>query len=248
VDIIVCIKRVRLNPEASKSIINPLDKAALEEGLRLKERFSGRVVVLTMGSPPARRALEEALAIGADEAVFLCDDSFDGADTLATAYALFYGIRRLPRFDLILCGNESTTGATGHVGPELAELLGIPHVSYARKLDSSDGKRITVERVFEDGYIKVEIELPALVAVLRGINQPRLPTVAGIMEAAGKKIEVWSAKDISADPERVGLEGSPTRALREVPKTFERKKEIITGPAEEAVKKAVARLKELGVL
>lgn len=247
-DTIVCIKRMRHNTEAGRFVINPLDKAALEEGLRLKERFSGRVIALTMGSPPARRALEEALAMGADEAVFLCDDSFNGADTLATAYTLFYGIRRLPRFDLILCGNESTTGATGHVGPELAELLGIPHVSYARKLDTSDGKRFIVERLFEDGYIKVEIELPALVAVLRGTNQPRLPTVSGIMEAAGKKIEVWSAKDIGADREKVGLEGSPTRALRQVSKTFDRKKEIITGPAEEAVKKAVARLKELGVL
>jgi electron transfer flavoprotein beta subunit len=248
VDIIVCIKRVRHQIDAGRSIINPPDRNALEEGLRLRERFGGKVTVLTMGSPPARRALEEALALGADEAIFLCDSLFNGADTLATAYALYYATRRLAPFDLILCGNESSTGATGHVGPELAELLGIPHVSYARKINTSDAKRLIVERLFEDGYLKVEIKLPALVAVLRGINQPRLPTVSGIVEAAGKKIEVWGTKDIGADLERVGLEGSPTRALRQVFKTFERKKEILTGPPEEVVKRAVARLKELGVL
>lgn len=247
-DIIVCIKRIRHYTDAGSSIINPLDRNALEEGLRLKERFSGRVTALAMGSPPAKRALEEALALGADEAVFLCDSSFNGADTLATAYALYYAVRRLARFNLILCGNESTTGATGHVGPELAELLRIPHTSYARKVETNDGKRLLVERVFEDGHIKIEVDLPALVAVVKDINRPRLPTVSGIMEAGRKKIQVWTATEIGADPKNIGFEGSPTRVMRQISKNFARKKEVLTGPADEVVKKAVARLKQLGVL
>lgn len=247
-DIIVCIKRIRQEPQSQRSIINPQDRNALEEALTLKEKFSGKVIALTMGSPPARRALEEALAIGADEAVFLCDSSFTGADTLATAYTLFYGIRDLGHFDLILCGNESMTGATGHVGPQLAELLQIPHVTYARKIQAIDEKRLLVERALEYGFMKVEVELPAVIAVVTGINSPRLPTVSGIMAAADKEVKIWSAKDIGAEPQNVGLEGSPTCALRQVEKRFQRRKEILAGPAEEVVGKAVERLKELGVL
>jgi electron transfer flavoprotein beta subunit len=247
-DIVVCVRRVRDGAEPGRSAIGPLERHALEEALRLKERFGGRVTALAMGSPPAGRALEEALAAGADRAVFLCDARFAGADTLATARTLYYGIRRLGPFDLVLCGNESATGATGQVGPQLAEFLGVPCVTHVRRLEASAPDRLLAERALEHGHMRVEVRLPALVAVVKGINTPRLPTVWGIMAAAEKGITVWNAEDLGADPGLVGLEGSPTRLVRERKTEFGRRREIFAGPPEEAVKKAVARLKELGVL
>ena len=183
--------------------------------------------------------------MGADEAVFLCDSAFSGADTLATAHALFYGIGALGRFDLVLCGNESMTGGTGHVGPQLAELLEVPHVTHVRRVEVVDQDRLLVDRALEQGYVRLEVGLPAVLAVVKEVNTPRLPTVSGIMAAAEKDIRVLSAKDVGADSQRIGVEGSPTRELRQVESRSERKKEVLSGPPEEAVRKAVERLKEL---
>jgi electron transfer flavoprotein beta subunit len=238
-DIIVCIRRITQEPQPGQSILNPLDRNALEEALRLKERLSGKVTALTMDAPPARRALEEAIAMGADETM---------ADSLATAYALSYGIRSLGHFDLILCGNESLAGATGQVGPQLAELLGLPHVTSVRKIESINGKRFLIERALEHGYMKVEVELPAMLAVVKEINSPRLPTVWGIMAVAEKEIKICTAKEIGAEPQNIGVKGSPSCALREFKKTFDRRKEILSGPPEEVVRKAVDRLFELGAI
>lgn len=247
-DIIVCIRRVTQEQEPRQSKINPPDRNALEEALKLKERFSGKVIVLTMDAPVANGALEEALAVGADEGILICDNSCSGADTLATAYTLTCGVRSIGHFDLILCGNESTAGATGQVGPQLAEFLELPHVTHARQMDVSDEKSALVERALEYGYMKVDIQLPAVIAVVRGINRPRLPTVTGIMEAAEKEVKVWRADDIGAESHNIGLEGSPTCTLGEIERRYERGREIFTGPPEESVKKAVTKLKELGVI
>lgn len=247
-DVIVCIRRITQEPEPGQSILNPLDRNALEEALRLKERLSGKVTALTMDAPPARRALEEAITMGADETMFLCDNVFAKADSLATAYALSYGIRSLGHFDLILCGNESLAGATGQVGPQLAELLGVPHVTSVRKMESINENRFLVERALEHGCMKVEVDLPAVLAVVKEINSPRLPTVWGIMSAAEKEIKICTAKEIGAELQNIGVRGSPSCALREFKKTFDRRKEILSGPPEKAVKKAVERLIELGAI
>ncbi len=247
-DIIVCIRRITQEPQPGQSILNPLDRNALEEALRLKEKLSGKVTALTMDAPPGRRALEEAIAMGADETMFLCDNAFAKADSLATAYALSYGIRSLGHFDLILCGNESLAGATGQVGPQLAEILGIPHVTSVRKIDILKGNRSLVERALEHGYMRVEVELPAVLSVVKEINSPRLPTVWGIMAAAEKEIKICTANEIGAEPQNIGVKGSPSCALREFKKSFDRRKEILSGPPEEVVRKAVDRLVELGAI
>jgi electron transfer flavoprotein beta subunit len=247
-DIIVCIRRITQEPQPGQSILNPLDRNALEEALMLKERLSGKVTALTMDAPPGRRALEEAIAMGADETMFLCDNAFAKADSLATAYALSYGIRSLGHFDLVLCGNESLAGATGQVGPQLAEILGIPHVTSVRKIESINGDRFLTERALEHGYMKVEVELPAVLSVVKEINSPRLATVWGIMAAAEKEIKICTANEIEAEPQNIGVMGSPSCALREFKKSFDRRKEIFSGTAEEVVKKAVSRLVELGAI
>jgi electron transfer flavoprotein beta subunit len=247
-DVIVCIRRITQEPEPGQSILNPLDRNALEEALRLKERLSGKVTALTMDAPPARRALEEAIAMGADETMFLCDNVFAKADSLATAYALSYGIRSLGHFDLILCGNESLAGATGQVGPQLAELLGVPHVTSVRKMESLNENRFLVERALEHGCMKVEVDLPAVLAVVKEINSPRLSTVWGIMSAAEKEIKICTAKEIGAELQNIGVRGSPSCALREFKKTFDRRKEIFSGPPDKAVRKAVEKLIELGAV
>jgi electron transfer flavoprotein beta subunit len=247
-DIIVCIRRITQEPQPGQSMLNPLDRNALEEALRLKERLSGKVTALTMDAPPGRRALEEAVAMGAGETMFLCDNAFARADSLATAYALSYGIRSLGHFDLVLCGNESLAGATGQVGPQLAEILGIPHVTSVRKIESTSGNRFLIERALEHGYMKVEVELPAVLSVVKEINSPRLATVWGIMAAAEKEINICTANEIGAEPQNIGAQGSPSCALREFKKTFDRRKEILSGPPEEVVRKAVDRLVELGAI
>jgi len=261
-NIVVCIKQVpapehfsKITLDAEKntiirggipSVINPLDRHALEEGLRIRERLSGRVTALSMGPPQAREVLEEALAMGVDDAVLLCDRALAGADTLATAYSLARAIKKLGKFDIILCGNQTIDGATGQVGPQLAELLDIPHVTYANRIEFVDGSFLVVRRVIEHGYLDVNLQLPALICVLREINQFRLPTAIGIIEAASKEIKTWNCGDIEADTEYVGLGGSPTRVVGVFKHKLERRREILEGSPQEVAQKAVHRLRELG--
>ncbi len=263
-DIIVCIKQVpnpeqfskiRMDPERGTinregipAVINPLDRHALEEALRIREQFSGKVTAISMGPPQAKETLEEALAMGVDDAILLCDRAFAGADTLATAYALFGAIKKLGKFALILRGNESADGATGQVGPQVAELLGIPHVTYVNKVELVDGESLIATRTIERGYLKVKARLPALLAVVREINQFRLPTVLEIIEAARKEIKVWNAKDIEAKTETIGLDGSPTRVTGGFELKSKRKGDILEGSPEVMARKAVEKLRALGAI
>ncbi|MFA4911218.1 MAG: electron transfer flavoprotein subunit beta/FixA family protein [Desulfobacteria bacterium] len=260
-DIVVCIKqvpdpeyfsRITIDPvkqtirrDGIPTIINPLDKHALEEGLKIKEKFSGKVTAVTMGPPSAREVLEEALALGIDDAVLLCDRAFAGADTLATAYPLASGIKKLGNFDLILCGNETVDGATGQVGPQLAELLGIPHVTFVNEIEWTNERDLIVKSTLERGYMKLQVTLPVLLSVVKEINEPRLPTVLGIMEATEKEIKFFNAKDIDVREGTIGLAGSPTRVADVFEHKSKRKGEIIEGLPEDAVKRAVKRLREL---
>ena len=223
-DIVVCIKQVpdttevKIDPKTNTlvrqgvpSIVNPFDKNAIEAGLRLKEKYGGRVTVVSMGPPQANDALKECLAMGADDAVLVSDRAFGGADTLATSYTLAATIRALGHFDVILCGKQAIDGDTAQVGPEMAEHLGITQLTYVAKIDIQ-GDTVQVYREHEEGYVVVEARLPVLLSVVKSINVPRYPTVKGIMKAVHKdKIRVLSAKDLEVDMDRLGLKGSATQ-------------------------------------
>lgn len=263
-DIVVCVKQVprsdcfsklALDPtrgtlarEGVPAVINPGDRHAIEEALRIRGWFSGRVVVLTMGPPQARKALEEALAMEVDAAIHLCDQACAGADTLATAQALAYGIRKLGHFNLILCGDATIDSGTGQVAMQLAEFLDLPGITNVEELTFENGRSLLVKRTWERGYIKVRVRLPAVIAVTDKINQPRLPTVLGIMAATQKEIKNWSAADIDADVSRVGLSGSATWFFEMTEFHAERQGEILQGSPEEVVAGAIDRLVKLEVL
>jgi len=263
-EIFVCIKQVphpdhfseiqvdvgkgRVIGEGIPVIMNPLDRHALEEALRNKERFSGRVTVIRMGRPRVQKAVEEALAMGADRAVLLYDTAFTRPDTLATAFTLFYAIQRLGKFDLIYCGNETVDSGTAQVGPMLAELLDIPQVSSVQEVAFDDEKTLEVKRALEHGYMKVRLKLPALLSVTRDINTPRLPTVQGIMEVPQKEVIIWNAKDIGAPLENVGLKGSSIYAAGVHEYKTGRRREMMQGSTKEKIQKSLTRLKELGAI
>lgn len=262
--IIACLKqvphpehfsRLSLDPrtktlirEGIPTITNPLDLHALEEGLRVKEKFPGRVIALSMGPPQSRETLEEALAMGADEAILLCHPALAGADTLATSFTLASAIQKLGAFDLILCGNETIDGGTGQVGPQLAEFLRIPHITDVESIEFKSSHTWIVRRFWEEGYIKIEVALPALLAVSKKINEPRLPTVRGIVEAASKPLYRWDLAYLGLTESQVGVAASPTRAVDIVAHKSQRKGKILSGSASETAKKAVQKLKEWGVL
>ncbi len=227
---VVCIKQVpdttevKINPETNTlvregvaSIINPFDTYAIEEALRLKERFGGKVTVLTMGPAQAREALKEAVAMGADEAILLSDRAFAGSDTWATAYTLSQAIRRLGSFELILCGKQAIDGDTGQVGPGIARQLRLPQLTYICRIQEIDpsGGRIRVERLLEEGREVVTCSLPALLTVVKDINQPRYPTFMGIRRATRLEIPEWGAQALpEANSAFLGLKGSPTQVVR----------------------------------
>jgi len=227
---IVCIKQVpdttdvKVNPETGTliregvpSIVNPFDTYAIEEALRLREKFGGKVTVISMGPPQAKEALKEAIAMGADEAILLSDRAFAGSDTWATAYTLANAIRKIGDFDVILCGKQAIDGDTGQVGPGIARQLDIEQLTYVFKIQEIDfqAKRVKVERLLEEGREVVETRLPALLTVVKDINQPRYPTIMGIRRATRAEIPVWTAADLpDAKPELLGLKGSPTQVVR----------------------------------
>jgi len=228
-------------------VINPLDRNAVEEALRLKEEKGGTVAALSMGPPAAEGPLREALALGVDRAVLLSDRAMAGADTLATARVLAAGARYLGDFDLILCGAESFDGGTAQVGPELAQFLGLPHASYVTSAREKGGL-LEVEAKVEDGRKKLQVRLPALLTVSRELNRPRGLSFSGIVRARGKKVEVLSLADLGMDPSRAGVAGSPTIIGDISTPTTTRSGEIIKGDPEEVVDVLVKKLTEAGVV
>lgn len=254
-NIIVCVKQVpattevKLNKETNtiiregiESIINPFDTYAVEEALRLKEVFGGKVIALSMGIPAVAELLQEIMALGVDEAVLLSDRKFAGADSLATAYALAMGINKIGSFDLVICGKQATDGDTAQVGPSVAEKLGIPHTTYVRKIEGITQKSIRCSRLTDDGHDSVELSLPAVITVVKEINVPRLPSIAGIRRSREAEVTVWSANDVHADESRIGLKGSPTQVLRTFVPNLNVESEIITGTPIEQAARLVDRL------
>lgn len=259
-DIIVCIKQVpdttdvKIDPktgtlirEGVPSIINPDDKHAIEEALTLRDKFGGKVTALSMGPPQAEDALREASAMGVDEMILLSDRAFAGADTWATSYTLGIAVQKIG-YDLVICGREAIDGDTAQIGPQMAEHLGVPQITYVKKVEVGDGK-IICERALEDGYERIEASMPALITVISDLNKPRYPSVRGIVEAyREKEVKVWSAADIGADAQCIGLDGSPTEVQRTFAPEPKGEGEILEGAVADVSKQLVAKLKDKNVL
>jgi len=256
--VIVCIKevpattKVKINPETNtliregvESIINPYDTYAIEEGARIKERLGeGRVTVLSMGPPQVERSLKEAISLGADEGILLSDRAFAGADTLATSYTLSKAVEKIGDYRLIICGKQAIDGDTAQVGPELSEKLDIPFVASVKKIVEITKEKAVVERMTDIGYDVVELPLPALITVVKEINEPRIASLKGKMKAKKAQIPVWTAEDLGADPERIGLGGSPTKVTKIFAPVQRGKGMDITGEPEEIVDSLYDHLKK----
>lgn len=256
-NIVVCIKQVpettevRVDPETNaliregmKSVINPVDENALEAALQLREAHGGTVTVITMGPPQAEEALRQAMAMGADEAILLSDPASRGSDTLATSYSLAQMVRKVGEVDLILCGKQAIDGDTGQVGPGLAERLGIPQVTFAIELSVEDGK-LRAKRVLDDFFEVLEVRLPAVVTVVKQVNDPRHPSMRNVLKAKRAEIATWTLADLEADPKQSGFDGSPTQVIRVCPPEKRRGGKRIEGTSEEVAEELAQAIKEM---
>lgn len=258
-NIIVCIKQVpdtnevRIDPvrgtlirEGVPSIINPDDRNALEEALRIKdENKDARVIVLSMGPPQADVAIREAIAMGADEGILLSDRAFAGSDTWATSTALAAGIKKIGDYSIIFCGRQAIDGDTAQVGPQIAEHLDLPQITYVEDLKIEDNK-VIAKRALEDGYYVIESSMPVLLTAIKELNQPRYPSIRGIYEAhKDDMVKVYSATDVEADKDNLGLDGSPTQVNKSfTPPGRTGENEIFKGETKEAVNELIIRLKQ----
>jgi len=260
-NIVVCLKQVpgttevkidsqtnTLIREGIKNIVNPFDTYALEEGVRIKERYGGKVTTVSMGPPQAEEVLREAISVGADEAILLSDSAFAGADTLATAYTLARAISKLGQYDIIICGRQTVDGDTGQVGPELAEMLGIPFVAYVSQIEGIDNGYMRVQRMVEEGYEVIETPLPAVITVVKEINMPRLPSLRGLSRAKNAVIPVWAARELGVDKSMVGLPGSATRVIKIFFPQRVHQGEILQGELDSQVDSLVSKLKQARVI
>jgi len=260
-NIVVCLKQVpgttqvKIDPETNtlirqgiENIINPFDTYAIEEGVRLKERFGGKVTAVSMGPPQAEAALREAISLGADEGVLLSDPTFAGADTWATSQTLSAAIRRLGQYDLIVCGRQTLDGDTGQVGPQLAEMLALPFVAYVSQIEKIADGTMRVRRMVEDGHEVMESPLPAVITVVKEINTPRLPSLRGLARSKSATIPVWGVKELDIAPSLVGLSGSFTRVIRIFSPQRVGRGEIFQGELENQVDCLVGRLRDNGLV
>jgi len=257
-NIIVCIKQVpnttdvKIDPvtntlirDGVESVINPFDAYAIEEGVRLKERFGGKVTVVTMGPPQAETALREAISLGCDEIVLVSDRKFAGSDTWATSYTLSCAIKKLGDFDIILCGKQASDGDTAQVGPGISTHLDIPQVTYVKKIEEIKDSKARVERMTEEGYDIVETPLPCLLTVVKEINTPRMPSLKGMMRAKSAQVTKWTAADIECDPKSIGLDGSPTRVVKIFTPAPRKGGEMIKGETGQVAQELVQLLKDI---
>jgi electron transfer flavoprotein beta subunit len=265
-DVIVCVKQV-VDPEAPPStfkidaatnmvvpptgvppVISTFDEYAVEAALKIKEQVGGKVTALSLGANLLRDVVKKPLAMGADELVLLEDPAFIDGDSWSTAHALAMAIKKIGQYDLILCGRQAADWDSGQVGSGIAELLGLPSVTVARKVDIVDSKA-RVERVIPDGYEVIELALPALVTLSNEHAEPRYPNIKGIM--AAKKIEpiVWKPADIGVDPSQIGAEGRQAKLFKLFQPVRDTKCEIMPGETpEEAAVNLATKLREAKVL
>ena len=263
--IIVCAKQVpdtneiKIDPvkktlvrEGVPSILNHDDANALEEALKIKDQVPDtHITVVTMGPPQAKDMLIECLAMGADDAVLASDRALGGSDTWATSNALAAAVQKLGDYDLIFAGRQAIDGDTAQVGPQMAEKLGIPQVTYVSEFSvDEDMKTITVKRQMEDGYELIRIKTPCMLTAIKELNTPRYMSIRGIFDAVPREIPTWGAKDLGVDPDKeVGLEASPTNVYRSFTPAPKGKGVMIEGDTEkELADKLLVGLKSRHVI
>ncbi|MDI3311644.1 MAG: electron transfer flavoprotein subunit beta/FixA family protein [Thermoanaerobacterium sp.] len=253
--IIVPIKQVpetsnvKMNPETGtmvregvESIINPLDLYAIETAIKLKEKFGGKVTVISMGPEKALEAIKEAIAMGCDDGVLLSDRKFAGSDTWATSYVIANGIKGMGDFDLVICGERATDGDTAQVGPGIASFLDLPLSTFTSEILTLGDGRIRVKRLVEGGYEELEMTLPAALTVVKEISDPRLPTLRGKLKAKKMEIPVLGPQNIDVKEENLGLNGSPTRVVKIFTPKVTREGEKIFVKDEKTLNEAVDKI------
>ncbi|MFP4050663.1 MAG: electron transfer flavoprotein subunit beta/FixA family protein [Thermoplasmata archaeon] len=240
-------ERGRIDRSSAEAEPNPFDLNALEEAVRIKEEIGGTITVLSMGPPQSEETLREALSRGADEAILLTDKNFAGSDTWATSYTLAMAIRKIGDYDLILCGEKSVDGDTGQVGPEIAEILDIPHVAFVNEVKDWGENSISVRsETWNRSYIR-KVEFPGLITVTKDVNEPRLPSLSDKLSAKKAEIEKWGISDLEdfAKEGNYGGTGSPTAVVNiEVPEEKGRKGQMFKGEPKEAVEKLLSSLEK----
>lgn len=262
--IIVCVKPVpdpkhwnkvsmdnetgTLKREGIPTIMNPLDKHALEAALTAGEEETAEVVLLSMAPPFATATLREGLAMGADRAVLLSDPLFAGSDTLATAHILAAGCRWIGAPDLLLCGNLSVDGATGQVCCQTAEFLDLPSVMHVVGLQWKNQKELLVTQKIEQGQVILQAQLPLDLAVRKEVNKPRYTSFAGILAAESKEIRILSSTDLKIDKSLIGLQGSPTKMAGMRIRRFQREREKMEGTVDEIAQKVVDKIYQYGII
>jgi electron transfer flavoprotein beta subunit len=264
VKIAVCIKQVpdteaeikwdipkgALKRDGMDPITNPFDEFALEEALLTREKCDGEIVAITMGPEKASDVLRNALALTVNEVHRCTDDAFAGSDTFASASVLAAALRKIGGVDIVFCGKQSTDGSTGAVGAEVAALLGwspLTSVSKVRQIDAAN-KKIVVERAIEGGIEVIEAKLPAVLSVIKGINEPRLPSLMGIRKAAKAQIPQWNADDLGVDKGKVGAAGASTKVIEIAVAPPRGAGEILKGEIEEMANIVTDRLIDLKVI
>lgn len=255
--ILVCVKQVpdtnevKIDPvkgtlirDGVPSILNPDDANALEAALAIKDMDPDTVIaVLTMGPPQATYMLRECLGMGADEAYLLSDRAFGGADTCATSTTIAAGIRKVEGVDIIFAGRQAIDGDTAQVGPQVAQRLGLPVVTYVQKIEIGSGKA-TVQRQMEDGYEVIEVQTPCLITAVKELNTPRYMNIGKIVEAYQKEVITWNHEDLELDPKDCGLNASPTQVLRSFTPPVKGKGMMLSGSIQEMSATVIGKLKE----
>lgn len=255
--ILVCVKQVpdtnevRIDPvkgtlirDGVPSILNPDDANALEAALAIKDEHPGTTVsVISMGPPQACEMLRECMAMGADDAYLLSSRTFGGADTCATSTTIAAGIKKIGDVDIIFAGRQAIDGDTAQVGPQVAQRLGLPVVTYVQDVKIGDG-HVIVQRQMEDGYEVIQVQTPCLLTAVKELNDPRYMTVAGIVDACKAEITIWNEADVELSPDDCGLKASPTQVFRSFTPPQKGKGEMLHGTVSEMAGQLAAKLKE----
>jgi len=235
-------------PTGVPPVISPFDEQAIEAALRVKDAQGGKITAISLGINLLRDVVKKPLSMGADELVLLEDEAFVDGDSWSTAYALAMAIKKVGEYDLIFCGRQASDWDSGQVGSAIAEILGLPSVTVAKKVEVADGKA-KVERVTGDGYDVIEVSLPALITVSNELGEARYPTIKGIMTAKRKEPVVWKPADIGVEPSQTGAAGRRLKLQKLFQPVREGTCEIIEGESvEEAAANLALKLREAKVL
>lgn len=262
-DIVVLAKQVpdtnkiKIDPKTGslirkgvESIINPDDRHALELAIKLTEKFGGKTTVISMGPPQAIDVISEAIGMGIDEGILLTDKNFGGADTWSTAFTLGTAIKKLKKYDLIICGKQAIDGDTAHIGPQVAEFMNIPQMTYIRKVEEVIQNTVVVQRALENGYERMQCSLPVLISVMCEINSPRYPRLDFLINACEEKanIKIWDVADLGVKVQEIGLSSSLTMVVKTFAPKIKRECEMIKGSKQKVAKKLLQKLQKKNLI